>query len=375
MKVLSDFTDDHSTKACDLDDAGTSTELHYCPQCYQLVTDQNSVELTIQNCGYLYGQDIGQQAVLIYTFYHFGSGFASVKDGFTEYIIPPTGDGGSAMTCTCTYDSNDLNTAAGQKLLCGADAADVDPVVRYDQHATGITCNTIFADTTLDISGKNCNGRYCPRCFRVEPTSADVTLTIQSCSYYQGQDLSSTHVLKYEFSNTGTVYEAIIADGFSSYRLSAQPYGPSATQCQCSNNRLSCDAVTLQGQWSGDLVIRGKLSVLGTSRFGSSSLVLDYLHLGSAFPVRSFARTDFSVSVFNLAHLGPMPPPRSTACLGPGLFAVDHAYLGSTTPSKSYPQPGVLMLLYGVARSGFVSSPSVPDPSVPGLLVPAQHSS
>ena len=61
-------------------------------------------------------------------------------------------------------------------------------------------------------------------------------------------------VLRYEFSNPGDQYEGQISDGLKTYKLMYGSSGSSATQCTCYNGRLSCDAVTILGQWAGPLV-------------------------------------------------------------------------------------------------------------------------
>merc|ERR1712106_1222042 len=98
-------------------------------------------------------------------------------------------------------------------------------------------CNVINSvnPVAIDMSQPACNGNYCPQCFLLDTASINqvVQLQITNCQWYQGVDLGTNYVIKYDFFNNGMTYEAHVGDGDKTYKLMYGTTGSSATHCSC----------------------------------------------------------------------------------------------------------------------------------------------
>lgn len=276
VTLTEDFVDNHADTSC-------YNATRHCPNCYRLDTSANGITLQITNCQFLEGKALGDQALFLYTFYNTGLRPAFLNDGTREYFIRPMGKGDSATSCVCS--GNGLMT-------CSADAPLVMKITDMNANTISTECNTItdVNPLTIDMATTQCNGNYCPRCFRLDTDTANtiIKVEIQNCQYYQGVDLGTNYVLKYEFINAGVTHEAHVTDGTKVYKLLYGTSGSSATQCTCYNGQLNCDAVTVEGQWAGPLHVTGYFSVFEYARVGKSLSVLDYTWPGSTPSTQSY---------------------------------------------------------------------------------------
>jgi hypothetical protein len=234
-------------------------------------------------------------------------------------------------------------------------------------HTVSSECSTISATTltTINMQNTQCGGgsMYCPLCYRLDTDTAggDVPLQITNCQYYQGVNLGTDYVLKYEFFNTGATYEATVSDGTINYKLMPGVSGSSHSTCMCYNGQLECDASTVLGSWLGPLQVSGTFSVFDYARLGSSLSVLDMTLLGSTLSLRSFARLGSSLSVLDFIHVGSSLSIRSMSRLGSALSVIDFVHLGASVSVRSVSRLGSSVSLLGLARLGSVFSLSVLD--------------
>ena len=70
------------------------------------------------------------------------------------------------------------------------------------------------------------------------------------------------------------------------------------------------------------------------NHFGLSGQVLDFVHLGSAFALRSVGRLGSSLAVLDFVHLGSSLSLRSYGRLGSGLVVLD--FVTESARARSY---------------------------------------
>ncbi len=260
-------------------------------------TSSAAVTLTLTNCHYVDGVSLAGNGVFVYTFYNSGPRPAFVTDGTREYFLPAAGRGDSASYCMCH----------GGELTCTADAPLVMKIANRGANTVSTECVTLTDSNpiSIDFSQPVCNNKYCPHCFNLDTNaaSAEQRLTLTNCNYYQGHNLGTGYVTKFQFMNTGTSYVAEVTDGIKGYQIWYDTTGPSATQCTCFNGKLHCDATTTMGQWPGRLVVTGSFSVFEFAQIGQALPMLDYTVLGSSAPTRSSSRLSSAPSVMDSANL------------------------------------------------------------------------
>jgi len=214
-----------------------------CPQCFMMDTTYNNVILTISNCHQnVFTSTVGGSVLVNYQFVNVARRMASVFDGSSTYILPGAGAPGSAMECNC------VSNLGAVSLACDASILNHHFTATYDNSA--FTANTPCADVTgtpsLALNALACGtNQFCPQCFRLDTSSAVVTLTITYCSYYHGTDYSSSAVLDYTFSNTGSNL-GYVSDNVNKYTLNKYGGGGSFMTCHCRAHKLSCDAPTIR---------------------------------------------------------------------------------------------------------------------------------
>jgi hypothetical protein len=111
---------------------------------------------------------------------------------------------------------------------------------------------------------------------------------------------------------------------------------------------------------------------------------MDFLGSGASPPLQSYGRSGFQISAFGMSCLralasmldaiNPEPPAftRSFAQSGVMLPALDFSHLGSITLLRSYPCPGFVAPLSGLACLGSVFSPSAMELTYSGSLPTTQ---
>eukprot|EP00928_Gymnodinium_smaydae_P041018 TRINITY_DN27774_c0_g2_i1.p1 TRINITY_DN27774_c0_g2~~TRINITY_DN27774_c0_g2_i1.p1 ORF type:complete len:669 (-),score=121.50 TRINITY_DN27774_c0_g2_i1:131-2044(-) len=249
-----------STTACD---GGT------CPTCFVLYTVVAAATLTFLNCHTNHwATAYALNANNIFTFYNSGFKMATIYDGERTYVVNPRGTRGSFITCTCNSESG------SGRLTCDAPQMSVTNV---RAHGSSLKCKDdcvqIAATTTIggtacsspsfcSIGETDCNGFTCPPCFHFDSTSAAMYVKLTACSTIYNLDMSSGFSVVYTFSNEGS-NKVSFGDATNTYTLYPKGSGASYSTCTCSNDLLSCSAMTVNGVSlvDADSRVSGKLAI------------------------------------------------------------------------------------------------------------------
>lgn len=174
-----------------------------------------------------------------YQFVNVARRMGSVTDGVNTYLLPAVGLPGSATECNCVSNLGQV------QLSCDASTLAQYSTATYNAITTTSRCADVTGTVAVALNNLICNNNFCPQCWRLDTSSAVVTLTLTYCSYFYGTDYSSSAVLEYMFMNSGTNL-GYVSDNVNKYTLNKYGGGMSEMRCMCRANQLSCDAPTIR---------------------------------------------------------------------------------------------------------------------------------